>query len=78
MNHEMEIGSWTCPSGNSVDVTFAVDHAGLGRLYYWWDERPPLKPKDAAYYLAIIRPATAMKAAELMKQQNAHASATYY
>jgi len=23
------IGSWTCPSGNSVDVMFTLHHAGV-------------------------------------------------
>ena len=50
------LGSWVCPSGNSVDVF--VDQDALGRYHTWhyWDQPPPLLPADRTYYLTVIRP----------------------
>ena len=51
------IGSWTCPSGNSVDVLLSRDAKGIGHLWNQWDEPSPLSPEDEAYYFRVIRPA---------------------
>ncbi len=53
----LKLGSWVCPSGNSVDVYLHHDAAGRYHTWFYWDQPPPLLPDDRAYYLAVIRPA---------------------
>jgi hypothetical protein len=55
----VKLGSWICPSGNSVDVFFRRDatNAGLDYVDHEWDEPPPLRPEDQVYYIAVVRPA---------------------
>ncbi len=53
----LKLGSWVCPSGNSVDVYLHHDAAGRYHAWFYWDQPPPLLPADRAYYLAVIRPA---------------------
>ena len=59
------IGSWTCPSGNSVDVTLATSTDGAtGIIECGWDSPPPLPPPDALHYETVIRPAILRLVAE--------------
>jgi hypothetical protein len=51
------IGSWTCPSGNSVDVDLVPITESVARLDFAWDDPPPLLPDDARYYRAVVLPA---------------------
>jgi len=62
----IQLPSWTCPSGNSVDVFFRYD-AGVERLDLEWDNPPPLPPDDEAYYTAVILPAIAQSVAEMQE-----------
>ena len=57
MKDLITIGSWTCPSGNSVDVLLSQDPKGMGHLWFQWDDPPPLTPEDEAHYFRVIRPA---------------------
>jgi len=53
------LGSWTCPSGNSVDDFYRPDpdEPALGDLDCQWDEPPPFRdPADPLYHLAVIEP----------------------
>jgi len=50
------LGSWKCPSGNSVDVDLVPVRGRLSMLTFAWDELP-LPPADEAYYHTTIRPA---------------------
>ncbi len=54
----IKLGSWVCPTGNSVDVYTdpLPDAAGVYHTWLYWDQPPPLLPEDRAYYLAVIRP----------------------
>ena len=52
----IKLGTWWCPSGNSVDVFFEADANGVGHLFCEWDYPPPLSPEDHAYYLAVVLP----------------------
>ncbi len=61
----IKVGSWRCPSGNSVDVFFERDPNGVGHLFCAWDSPPPLSPEDHAYYLAVILPEAQVQALSL-------------
>jgi len=52
----IRIGSWTCPSGNSVDVDLVPISEGIARLDFAWDDPPPLLPDDARFYRVVIMP----------------------
>jgi hypothetical protein len=56
MTPRIRLASWTCPSGNSVDVFFRQEVAGVEHVDLEWDEPPPLRPADEAYYLTVILP----------------------
>ncbi len=58
------IGSWTCPSGNSVDVDIMPVSEGVATLAFAWDDPPPLSPDDARYYRSTIMPAVIRRVAE--------------
>jgi hypothetical protein len=63
------LGSWTCPSGNSVDVFLRHEAPGLEHLEFEWDTPPPLlRPDDRAYYLAVILPAVHRRIAEFQER----------
>ena len=51
-----KLGSWTFPSGNSCDVTYARDVNGVQHVFFAWDFPPPLGPDDAAYYQGVVVP----------------------
>ncbi len=61
----IKVGSWTCPSGNSVDVFLEQDDTGRCHAWYIWDEPPPLLPQDQRYYIAVIQPEVTRLAREL-------------
>jgi hypothetical protein len=52
----VKLGSWVCPSGNSVDVYLDQDAMGRYHVLFFWDEPPPFLPEDRTYYFAVIRP----------------------
>ncbi len=52
----VRLGSWVCPSGNSLNVYLTLDESGKYDLWLYWDQPPPLLPEDRAYYLAVVRP----------------------
>jgi hypothetical protein len=56
MKVRVPLGSWTCPSGNSVDAFFRYDEAGVERVDLAWDDPPPLLPLDDAFYTSVILP----------------------
>jgi hypothetical protein len=58
------IGSWVCPSGNSVDVDLVVLGESVARLDFAWDDPPPLLPDDARFYRVVILPAVTRRVAE--------------
>lgn len=53
----MRLGSWVCPSGNSVDVFSRRSRDGVLHADFQWDEPPPLRPVDQRYYSSVIVPA---------------------
>ena len=65
------IGSWTCPSGNSVDVLLSQDAKGMGHIWFQWDDPPPLTPEDEAYYFRGIRPAVTLRVFHIFKAKSA-------
>ena len=54
----IKLGSWVCPSGNSVDVYVDTrpDSTGVYHTWLFWDEPPPLRLQDHNYYLGVILP----------------------
>jgi len=60
----VRLGSWTCPSGNSVDVDLVPVSEGVASLAFAWDDPPPLSPDDARYYRGTIMPAVIRRVAE--------------
>ncbi len=66
----IKIGSWTCPSGNSCDVTFERDSRGMGHCVLAWDSPPPLSPEDHAYYLNVVVPEIARRAELFGRKSN--------
>jgi hypothetical protein len=52
----VRLGSWTCPSGNSVAAFYCSSKNAPARLELRWDEPPPLCPDDEHYYLKVVRP----------------------
>jgi hypothetical protein len=65
MTFRIQIGSWSCPSGDSVDVFLRYDASGLAHGDLEWDEPPPLLPEDDAYYTAVILPGIAQCIADM-------------
>jgi hypothetical protein len=47
------LGSWTCPSGNTVDVYVKLDD---GSMENRWEIGPPVPPDDEAYFQRKIYP----------------------
>jgi len=63
------LGSWTCPSGNSVDVYLEPDSGdGVRHVTLGWDTPPPLCEADLVYYLAVILPAVTRRAQEYLER----------
>jgi len=69
MSHSLSIGQWTCPSGNQVEVLFTPNTLKGGEATFMWDEGPPLRPDDQAYYLQVIRPQALSRVLALTSQQ---------
>jgi hypothetical protein len=53
----VRLGTWTCPSGNSVDVFLGPPSEQPRGIHLEWDSPPPLSPADEIYYVGVIRPA---------------------
>jgi hypothetical protein len=68
MNVPHRLGSWVCPSGNSVDVDLLVVDDTLGHLLFAWDDPPPLSRPDGLFYRAVIIPAVTRLVAEYSEQ----------
>jgi hypothetical protein len=51
------LGSWACPSGNSVDAYDCPRSTDLAIIRLEWDAPPPLTSSDEGYYRTTIRPA---------------------
>lgn len=50
------IGTWTCPSGNSVTVSIEADNGGgVRRVNCQWDTMP-LSKRDRQHYQTVILP----------------------
>lgn len=64
----VRLGDWTCPSGNNVEAFYRTLGEGTATIEMAWDEPPPLAPGDEAYYLTVIQPAVARRAAEYTEQ----------
>jgi hypothetical protein len=63
----IKLGSWTCPSGNSVDV-FAEKRGGIEHWSFAWDSPPPLSPADDHHYQTVILPAVHVRYAEYQEK----------
>ncbi len=62
------IGTWRCPSGNTVEARLETDDgSGVRRITLAWDSAPPLRPDDEVYYLTIIRPAIIERTREYLE-----------
>jgi hypothetical protein len=64
MSTTHRLGSWTCPSGNSVDVDLVPVSGLMSTLEFRWDQAPPLRPVDEVYYRAVILPDVTRRVAE--------------
>ncbi len=63
------LGTWRCPSGNSVDVFVGEKLADrVARLRFEWDTPPPLSPSDDAYYRTVILPEVQARFAEYQER----------
>lgn len=68
MTARARLGSWACPSGNSVDAFLEPDRGdGVRRLVLEWTAPPPLPDSDLAHYLAVILPALACRVREYLE-----------
>jgi len=65
MTLRIQLPSWTCPSGNSVDVFLWYNASGIEHVNLEWDEPPPLLPADEDYYTTVILPGIAQSIAEM-------------
>ena len=57
------IGSWSCPSGNSVDAFYRSLGDRQATIEMEWDIIP-LSPADGGYYATTIRPALLIRVRE--------------
>ena len=63
----VKLGSWTCPSGNSLDVYLEPDVGdGLRHATLEWDSPPPLDDADLIHYLGVVLPALSQRAQEYL------------
>lgn len=62
------IGTWRCPSGNSVDVFLHTSGDREGIVDLEWDSPPPLSAGDQAHYDAVILPAIVQRIAEFTER----------
>jgi hypothetical protein len=62
------LGSWRCPSSNSVDVYLEGDDgSGLRHLTCQWDQFP-LSTPDEVHWTAVILPALTRTAQEYLEK----------
>jgi hypothetical protein len=65
----VRLGSWTCPSGNSVDVFVGEPLADrVARLRFEWETPPPLPPADEIFYRGVILPEVQARFAEFQER----------
>jgi len=57
------LGTWTCPSGNSVDAFYRLIGDRQASIDMEWDSIP-LSAADSRYYIATIRPALLVRVRE--------------
>jgi hypothetical protein len=60
----VNLGSWTCPSGNVVGAFLDTPHPRVIALYFEWDSPLPLSPADQRYYDTVILPVVHLRVAE--------------
>lgn len=64
-----KLGSWVCPSGNSVDGFLESDSGeGVRRATCEWDSAPPLSEVDYVYYSALILPTIVRRVQEYLER----------
>lgn len=69
MSARVKLGSWRCPSGNSVNAFLEPDTGeGVRRATLEWDTPPPLCVADLVYYLAVILPTVTRRAQEYFER----------
>ena len=61
-----KLGTWTCPSGNSVDICLVGDGV-LRQIQCAWDRRP-LSVEDELFYTIEILPALTRRAQEYLER----------
>ncbi len=61
------IGTWTCPSGNQVEVKLTRVHDGH-IVWVGWDHYPPSK-RDRRYYEETVAPVMVAKVVERLKSK---------
>ncbi len=66
--HQVPLGSWRCPSGNSCDACFFRDPDGLEHVKLAWDSPPPLSVADMIWYLGHVLPAITQRLAEYVER----------
>lgn len=59
------LGTWRCPSGNSVDV-FLTGRGRFRELKLEWDTFP-LRAEDELYYKLVVLPAIARRVREYLE-----------
>lgn len=64
----VRMGSWRCPSGNSVAVFLEGGAEPVRHLTLEWDVPPPLAPADHVFYRLVILPAIVRRVAEYLEQ----------
>ena len=64
----VRIGSWTCRSGNSVDVFAHPADDGVRCVTLEWDSPPPLSDADYADYVTGILPALTRRLQEYLER----------
>ncbi len=52
----VKLGTWVCPSGNSVDAYLDQDATGRYHAWLFWDEPPPLRPEDRVCQIPPAKP----------------------
>ena len=69
MSARVQLGAWTFPSGNRVDVYLEPD-AGGGERHATceWNSPPPLSADDERYYLAVVLPSLTRQAQEYLER----------
>ena len=61
------LGSWDCPSGNSVDVYLTESVDDLRMMKCLWDDLP-LSAEDVQYYQETVMPEVTAKMQEYLER----------